>query len=188
MKLGILGGSFNPIHLGHLLLAETAREELKLDRLVFIPVGLPPHKPARDLLPGLTRLKLVQLAIRDQPAFVASDIEVQRSGISYTIDTIKLLRRQAADAELFLLMGEDMLGVRWVEWSQIKRLCTIVVAHRAGRKPSRQERGLVWLPMPRIDISSSDIRKRAASGRSIRYLVPDAVGRYIRQHRLYTAT
>ena len=187
MKLGIFGGSFNPIHFGHLLLAETARDELKLDRVVFIPTGQPPHKPSHGLLSGLARLKLVQLAIRDAPAFVASDIEVQRSGPSYTIDTVKLLRRQAAEAELFLLIGEDMLNVRWVEWAQLKRLCTIVVAHRSARKPSRQERKLLWLAMPRIDISSSDIRKRVASGRSIRYLVPETVARYIRQHHLYAA-
>ena len=186
MRLGIFGGSFNPIHLGHLLLAETAREEFKLDRVVFIPAGQPPHKPSRGLLSGLTRLKLIQLAIRDAFAFVASDIELRRSGPSYTIDTVKLLRQQAAEAELWLLIGEDMLDVRWVQWNQLKRLCTIVVAHR-GRKPSRPEKGLVWLTMPRLEISSSNIRKRVASGRSIRYLVPDAVGRYIREHRLYVS-
>ena len=185
MRLGVFGGTFNPVHLGHLLLAETAREALSLDRVVFIPNRQPPHKPSAGLLAGPVRLTLVRLAIRHHPAFVASDIELQREGPSYTIDTVKLLRRQAPDAALFLLVGEDMLAVRWRAWSELKRLCTVVVAHRPGARPRRGERGLRRLAMPQLDIASADIRSRAAAGRSIRYLVPDAVARYIQQHRLY---
>ena len=179
-RIGIFGGTFNPIHLGHLLLAETAREALTLDRVVFIPTHQPPHKRASDLLTGPVRLELIQLAIRDHPAFVVSDIELQRQGTSYTIDTVKALRSQLPDAALFLLIGEDMLGVRWVAWEELKRLCTVAVAHRAGCRPSR-ERGLRWLPMPQVEISSSDIRTRLKAGRSIRYLVPGPVERVLRQ-------
>ena len=185
MNLGIFGGSFNPIHLGHLLLAETAREQLALDRVVFIPASVPPHKGAKGLLPGAVRLKLVQLATRDHPHFAVSDIELQRSGPSYTIDTVKLLKTQAPEAKLFLLIGEDMLTVKWASWAQLKRMCTIVAARRPTRTKARKESGVVWLEMPRVEISSSDIRARARAGRSLRYLVPPAVGRYITQHHLY---
>ena len=187
VRLGIFGGTFNPIHLGHLLLAETAREALKLDRVLFIPTHQPPHKRVRDLLAGPERLALVQAAIQGHPAFVASDIELQRAGPSYSIDTVRVLRQQLPTAKLFLLLGEDMLGVRWLAWDQLKRLCTIVAARRPGAAPSRRQRGMTWLPMPQMDIASSDIRARLKAGRSIRYLVPPAVERHIRQHRLYQA-
>ncbi len=184
MRLGIFGGTFNPIHLGHLLLAETARDMLTLDRVVFVPTHQPPHKRATDLLPGEVRMELIRLALRDQPAFVVSDIELQRPGPSYSIETVKILHNQLPQAKLFLLMGEDMLAVRWVAWDELKRLCTIVVAHRPGAKPRRAS-GIKWLQMPQLDIASSDIRARLKAGRSIRYRVPAAVERHIQQHRLY---
>jgi nicotinate-nucleotide adenylyltransferase len=201
MRIGVFGGTFNPIHLGHLLLAETARDTLALDRVVFIPAYQPPHKTARGMLPGEVRLELLQRAIKDHPAFVASDIELQRRGTSYSIDTVRSLRAQLPQAKLFLLVGEDMLSVRWLAWEDLKRLCTIVVAHRpgasAGRReaslpaprhalpPSARQAGLTWLGMPQVEIASSDIRSRLKAGRSIRYLVPPSVERYIRQHGLY---
>ena len=184
MRLGIFGGSFNPIHLGHLLLAETAREALRLDRVVFVPTRQPPHKRATDLLPGEVRMELIRLAIRDQAAFVVSDIELQRPGPSYSIETVKILHRQLPQAKLFLLMGEDMLAVRWVAWDALKRLCTVVVAHRPGSTPRRAS-GIKRLTMPQLEIASLEIRARLKAGRSIRYLVPAAVERYIQQHQLY---
>ena len=139
MRLGIFGGTFNPVHLGHLLLAETAREMLALER----------------------------------------------EGTSYTIDTVKALHRQLPGAKLFLLIGEDMLGVRWLAWNEVKRLCTVVVAHRRGSRVPRRETGMKWLAMPQVEIASSDIRARLKAGRSIRYLVPASVERYLEQHQLY---
>jgi len=186
MRIGVFGGTFNPIHLGHLLLAEAARETLALDRIVFIPTYHPPHKGAKNLLPGATRLEMVQLAVKDHPAFVASDIELQRQGTSYSIDTVKSLHAQLPQAKLFLLVGEDMLTVKWFAWQDLKRLCTVVVAHRPGVSARRRETGLKWLEMPQIDIASSDIRSKLKAGRSIRYLVPPSVERYIRQHQLYS--
>ena len=185
MRLGIFGGTFNPIHAGHLLLAETARESFGLNRVVFIPAHQPPHKPGRTLLAGSVRLKLIQLAIHDQPAFVASDLELRRPGLSYSIETARILHQQYPRAQLFLLIGEDMLAVRWVAWKELKRLCTVVIAHRPGSRRRRGEPGLQWLSMPQVDIASSDIRARVQRGRSIRYLVPLVVERYIRRHRLY---
>ena len=185
MRIGILGGTFNPIHIGHLLLAETARDTLALDRVLFIPTNQPPHKRVRDLLPAAERLKLVRLAVRDRPSFIASDIELQRAGPSYSIETVKILRRRLPDAKLFLLIGEDMLTVRWRAWDELARLCTVVAAHRLAFRSARAERGITWLKMPALDLASSDIRLRLRSGRSIRYLVPASVERYLQQHRLY---
>ncbi|MBI3320692.1 MAG: nicotinate (nicotinamide) nucleotide adenylyltransferase [Candidatus Omnitrophica bacterium] len=198
VKIGLFGGSFNPIHVGHLLLAETARETLALDRVLFIPVNQPPHKRGIGLLPGAIRLKLIQLAIRDQPAFATTEIELKRPGPSYSIETVRILNRRLPTAELFLLIGQDMLAVPWVGWNELKRLCTIVAARRPGARPSNTghghgrrgslpnaERGIRWLSMPQVEIASSDIRSRARSGRSIRYLVPSSVERYLLRHRVY---
>ena len=185
LKLGIFGGSFNPIHNGHLILAEAARDQLGLDRVLFIPAHLPPHKPSSELLPALTRLAMVKLAIRDHGGFITSDIELHRSGPSYTVDTVRLLRAQAPGADLFLIVGADMLGVEWKGWAELKRLCTIVAAKRPGSRVAKPEKSIAWLTMPQVDIASSDIRSRVRAGRSIRYLVPGAVERHIRAHHLY---
>ena len=187
LRVGIFGGTFNPIHLGHLLLAETARDALELDRVLFIPTRRPPHKRLPGLLDGTVRLRMIRLAIKDHPAFAASDLELQRPGPSYSIDTVTTLRRELPDAKLFLLIGQDMLAVRWAAWNELKRLCTVAAVRRPGSRRARMERGIRWLEMPPIDIASSDIRARAAAGRSIHYLVPAAVERYIRLHRLYRA-
>ncbi len=185
MRIGIFGGSFNPIHLGHLLLAETAREQFGLDRVVFVPTHQPPHKAGRELLPGATRLKLIQLAIHGNPAYTASDVELRREGVSYTIDTVMALRRRWPRASFSLLIGQDMLRVPWKDWAHLKRICAVAIAKRAGTSHPRNVRGVTWLTMPQIEISSSDIRRRLRAGRSIRYLVPQAVERYLLQRRLY---
>lgn len=202
MRFGIVGGTFNPIHWGHLLLAETARDVLALDRVLFIPARQPPHKSAKGLLPGPVRYEMVQLAIRDHPTFVASDIELQRNDVSFSLETVQILSKQLPTAKLFLVIGQDMLSVKWKGWNELKALCTVVVAHRPGvvkpRRPfdsaqggvlsrieGRREAGLKWLPMPQVEIASSDIRARLKAGRSIRYLVSAAVERHIRQHNLY---
>ena len=168
-----------------MLLAETARDVLALDRVLFIPARQPPHKSAKGLLPGPVRYEMVQLAIRDHPAFVASDIELQRKDVSYSLETVQILSKQLPTAKLFLVIGEDMLSVKWKGWDELKALCTVVVAHRPGSVKARREAGLKWLPMPQVEVASSDIRARLKAGRSIRYLVPAAVERHIRQHTLY---
>ena len=185
MRIGIFGGTFNPIHWGHLLLAETARERLSLDRVLFVPARRPPHKRGGGLLKGEVRLVLIRLAIRHHPAFVASAIELKRPGVSYSIETVRAIRAAWPRATLYLLIGQDMLQVQWVGWDELKRLCTIVVARRPGVGGARRERSIQWLEMPAVDIASSDIRDRLRRGRSIRYLVPDPVERAIRRRRLY---
>ncbi len=185
MRFGIFGGTFNPIHMGHLLLAETARERLRLDRVLFIPTNQPPHKRVPRLLPGAVRLELIRLAIHDNPAFVASDIELERSGPSYSIETVRILRTRLPQASLFLLVGADMLAVKWVSWKELTRLCTVVAAHRPGAVSRKRQAGVKWLPMPEVAIASSEIRQRIKAGRSIRYLVPPQVERHIQQRHLY---
>ncbi len=187
MRLGILGGTFNPIHLGHLVLAEAAREQHRLDEIWFIPTALPPHKPATGLLDGRVRLAMVRLAIRGQRAFRASDIELRLGGISYTLRTAQTIHREHPRATLFLIVGADMLRVRWFGMDELRRLCTFLVAGRpsgpsAAKVPARRR-----IAMPSLEISSSQLRERVRTRQSIRYLVPEPVERYIARHRLYRA-
>jgi len=207
MRLGILGGTFNPIHLGHVVLAECAREQCALDEVWFIPTAIPPHKSSRGLLDGEVRLRLIRLAIRGHPAFRASDLELKLGGLSYTIRTVRLLRERFPKATLFLIVGSEMLTLPWYGLKELGRLCTFVVADRGstslattlskrraskGRRvdgsPRPRARSIPKghrLSMPHIDISSSMIRARIRRGLSIRYLVADPVARYIARHRLY---
>jgi nicotinate-nucleotide adenylyltransferase len=200
-KLGILGGSFNPIHLGHLVLAETAREALGLDRVIFIPAKLPPHKRAAALADGVDRLAMVRLAIAANPAFTVSDMELRRPGVSYTVDTVRALREKlGAGTQIYFLIGMDTVAelAAWREAARLARLCQFIPLSRPGHaslNTAALERAVGRLParallkralaMPLIGISSSEIRRRVADGRTIRYLVPDAVAAYIRRKRLY---
>lgn len=184
LRLGILGGSFNPIHLGHLILAESAREQCRLDRVLFMPTATPPHKSSRGLLDGAQRLAMVRLALRGHPAFQASDLELRLGGVSYTLRTIRALHARYPKAKLFVMIGADMTQVRWYGMSELSRLCTFVVAPRPDSK-SRRIHGMRRIDMPLVDISSSMIRDRLRRRQSIRYLVPDAVERYLIRHRLF---
>jgi nicotinate-nucleotide adenylyltransferase len=200
-KLGVLGGSFNPVHLGHLVLAETAREALGLERVLFIPAKLPPHKRAAALAAGADRLAMVRLAVAGNPALAVSDIELRRPGVSYSVDTIRALREKLGPGpEIYFLIGMDTVAelTGWREIAALARLCKFVPLSRpgiAGPNATALERAIGKLParailqravaMPVIGISSSDVRRRVAQGRTIRYLVPDAVAAYIRRKRLY---
>ena len=206
----IFGGSFNPIHHGHLLLADEVLEELGLDRVLFVPAGAPPHKPATALAPAVDRHAMVKLATADHPRFEVSDIELRRSGPSYTVDTLEALHR-AADP-LFLLVGSetflDLLS--WRAPRRIAELARFVVVPRAGsafdpdgtaaQKIVRAigAAGFVRVPGPEVPadtvlivqatslpISSSELRRRARQGRSLAYRAPESVIAYIRGHRLY---
>ncbi len=184
MRLGIFGGTFNPIHLGHLMLAEAARQQYRLDQIWFIPTATPPHKPAANLLEGRHRLALIRLAIRGNSAFRASEMELARGGVSYTVETIAAIRRQHPRSRLFLLVGSDMLRVRWRHMEQVRRWCALLVAARSS-SPVRHAVGAQHIEMPEVAISSTRIRKRLAKGQSVRYMVPEAVFRYLTQHRCY---
>lgn len=191
MRTGVLGGTFDPIHVGHLLLGEAAREELALDKVIFIPAGHQWRKEEvdREIAPAEHRLAMVRLAIAGNPAFEASSVEIEREGPSYSVDTLEALRAEMPDARLWFIAGADALVdmPHWHEVDRIFELATVVAAGRPGEeeRPGAFSERVTWLRMPEIEISSTMIRERVGSGRSIRYMVPDAVREYIAEHRLY---
>ena len=186
MRSGILGGSFNPIHHGHLIIATRAAEALGLDRVLLIPTALSPLKRPEDLAPARDRWAMVRLAVRGNRLLEASDLEVHRGGTSYTVETLKELKKQGA-GRLYLIVGEDAARLlpRWKSIEDVRRLATLVVVRRAGHRSSRKLPKVHMVNVPQLEISSTEIRDRVRRGRSIRYLVPDAVERYIRRKGLY---
>ena len=192
MRAGVLGGTFDPIHVGHLILAEQAREQLHLDRIIFIPAGEPWRKAHRDVTTAAHRLAMTRLAVQDNSHFEVDDCEVTRPGATYTVDTLRELKsRSPAPEELFLILGEDALAdlPHWRDPEGIAREARLVVAPREG---SREAEGLPFdseriarIDMPYVAISSTDLRERARAGRSLRYMVPPAVEDYIRRNKLY---
>ncbi len=193
MRLGVLGGTFDPVHCGHLALARHALKQLALDRVLFVPAGQPWRKPDRTIAPAHHRLAMLHLAIEGNEAFEIAAMEVDRPGPSYTAETLAALSEEQ-EAELFFIMGEDALAdlPNWREPERILELATLVVAHRTGsgdagraEMPSGPSARIVWLEMPLLDISASAIRERVSGRLPIRDLVPEAVESYIREHGLY---
>jgi nicotinate-nucleotide adenylyltransferase len=183
MHTGILGGSFDPIHHGHLILARAALEELGLDRIVFIPANQSPHKTDTKPATAQNRLAMVQLAIEGEPGFEASDLELHRPPPSYTVETLRELRSRHPDDEFTLLIGADNVAKfdTWREPDEIHRLARLAILDRAKHKTPPD-----WPVVRRlVDISSTDIRARMAAGHSIRYLTPDSVCDYIASEGLY---
>ncbi|MBN1933147.1 MAG: nicotinate-nucleotide adenylyltransferase [Anaerolineae bacterium] len=197
LKVGLIGGTFDPIHLGHLIVAEQVRTRLELDRMIFIPAGLPPHKLDEAITDPRHRLEMVRLATADNPYFALSRVDIDRLGPSYTVDTVRLfLDNWGARAELYFLLGSDSLAElpSWRQPDQLIHLCRIVAVGRPGYNVNLAEldrllpgvTNLIHIvDTPTLDISSSDIRRRVREGRSIRYLVPQAVEQYIDEHHLY---
>ena len=185
MRVGILGGTFNPPHIGHLILAESVRVFLRLDKVVFIPCNIPPHKSKSYLPEAYIRLKMLRLALRQCPFFEADDCEIRRQGISYTVDTLRQLKKKNPHYKLFLLIGSDLLNEfnQWKEPQAIRKLAKIVIVLRKVIK--KKEKGFIFFEMPKIDISSSFIRQRIKKSKSIRYLVPRDVELYIKKLSLY---
>lgn len=189
MRVGILGGGFNPIHVGHLRAAEEVRERLKLDKIMFVPAYRPPHKQVRNSFEQ--RTAMVERAIKGNAAFSVSTIERERNGKSFTIETIRLLQQRLPKDRLYFIMGADQfLDIRsWHSPRTLFRLCRIVVINRPGYRPPHRmnlfSRRAQFVRMTPLEISSTDIRRRVARGQSIRYLVPEPVARYIKKHKLY---
>ena len=188
MRRGVYGGTFDPPHLGHLVAASEACEALALDRVLWVPSAVHPLKGGAVRTPPGLRLEMVKAAIADDPRFAADDLELRREGPSYTADTLRELRAREPGAELFFITGADILRElpRWREPEQVLRLATLVVVSRAGE--ALPESGGVparAVPITRVDVSSTEVRRRAAAGRSIRYLVPGAVRAIIERERLY---
>jgi len=203
-RVGILGGTFDPIHYGHLLIADQVREALLLDRILFVPAAIPPHKMDEQVAPAADRAAMVKLAIAGNPLFSMCEIELDRPGPSYTVDTLAELAaeavRQGVQRELHFILSVEALGrlKSWHEPARLLELARLAVVARPGAPIPVARRLEAMLPggpasMNRVDCirtllvahSASDVRARVAAGRSIRYLVPPAVEAYIRDHRLY---
>jgi nicotinate-nucleotide adenylyltransferase len=197
VRIGILGGTFNPPHLGHLICAQEAYLQLELDRVTLIPARIPPHKHVEEEPGPEHRLELCRLAIRgDEERFDVSDLEIRREGPSYTVDTLEELHSRTPEHELFLIVGGDIAAglPKWREPERVLTLATLAVAKRRGTSQEAVDEALSSLrggerarffPMPRIGVSSTMLRDRARAGVSIKYYVPDAVESYIERHDLY---
>jgi nicotinate-nucleotide adenylyltransferase len=196
VRLGVLGGTFNPPHLGHLVCAQEAYLHLQLDRVMLIPASIPPHKPLEEEPGPRHRLELCRLAVQGDERFEVSDLEINRTGPSYTVDTLEELTSRLPDSDLFLILGGDIAaGLRdWHEPERVLGLATLAVADRKGTPRESIDEALrdldggdraEFFPMPTIEISSTAIRERARAGQPIKYIVPDAVADYIRGHGLY---
>lgn len=198
-RIGVFGGSFDPVHMGHLTIAQDAVEQLELDRLIFVPAAVPPHKQSHTLADGKHRLEMLRLAAESNPAFEVSDMELKRGGVSYTFETMQQVQAEHPGAELFFIIGLDSL-VELHLWRDIDALleqCTVVPFARGGENPQDAADKIRlsgdWkaklmkrlIRIHEIEISASEIRMRLAEGLSIRYLVPPEVEMYIFEHGLY---
>ncbi len=196
MRIGILGGTFNPPHLGHLICAQEAYLQLSLDQVMLIPARIPPHKPVEHEPGAEHRLELCRLAVRGDDRLGVSAIEIEREGPSFTVDTLAELHAHKPDSELSLIVGGDVAAglPRWREPERVLSLATLAVAKRRGTSRAAVDGALAGLPggerteffaMPTIGVSSTMVRRRVGAGQPIRYLVPDQVAGYIDEHRLY---
>jgi len=201
MRLGLFGGTFDPPHLGHLILAEQCREQCRLDRVLLIPSGQPPHKSPDALSDGKLRSEMLEFAFSGMPHFGVDRRELHRAGTTYTVETLEEFHRDFPDAELFFLIGGDSLSdlPTWKEPARILELATIVAVNRGDRpladdsalvgKVGAERAKRVWrISIPAIDLSSTDLRRRVREGRSIRFLTPRSVEAFIAETRLYSAS
>ena len=198
-RIGVFGGSFDPVHLGHLTIAQDAVEQLELDRLIFVPAAVSPFKQHRQPVEGRHRFEMLQLATADNLQFEVSDLELARGGVSYTVDTIQHLQGEHPGAELFFIVGLDSLVEmhRWHRVEDLLTICTVVPFGRGGEDPEavaeKSELSNVWkeqllarlIRIHEVEVSASEIRMRVAEGLSIHYLVPPEVEMYIAEHHLY---
>ena len=200
MNIGVLGGTFDPVHIGHLSVAEEVTARLNLAEILFVPAGQPWLKVDSPVSAAEHRVQMVRLAIADKPYFKLSTMEVERAGPTYTVDTIAELKAQfGAEDELFFILGWDSLAelLQWHEPSRLIKMCQLVAVPRVGYSvPDLNSleaaipgisQSIILLDTPQIDISASAIRDRVAQGLSIHHLVPEPVNRYIKQHKLYVA-
>jgi nicotinate-nucleotide adenylyltransferase len=189
MRIGILGGTFNPVHIGHLILAEEALDKLKLDKVIFVPAYQPPHKD-EAILDAEHRFNMVALAIEGNPCFEVSRIEMAAKQKAYSVDTLKALREQfGPTAEFFFITGSDSLKElsSWKNIDEVFRLANFIVAKRPGFPIERTPKEVRVVVITEAEVSSSEIRRRLKEGRSVRYLVPEKVRGYIEKYRLYSS-
>ena len=182
-KIAIYGGTFDPIHHGHLIVAREARERLGADEVIFIPAQVSPLRKTAPIARDEIRLSMIQAAIEKEPGFAVDDCELRRPPPSYTIDTVEQIRRLKSNATIYCLIGEDNVGklTKWRRFGDLEKMVRFVVLDRTGQQPSH----VYPVIRRKIDISATEIRKRVATGRSIRYFVPPAVEEIIRREKLY---
>jgi len=198
LKIGIMGGTFDPVHNAHLFIAETVREAFSLDKVLFIPVGDPPHKKVNRLAPGEDRVNMLREAVRSNPWFQVDDMEIKRQGITYTIDTLKELKARYPGYDLcYIIGGDTLLDLKnWRDFMNVARLCSFIVYRRPGyedqeinseadRLAREYQADIAFVEGPGLDISSRYIKSRLYSNQTIRYLVPEAVYEYIKKRKLY---
>ncbi|WP_347488049.1 nicotinate-nucleotide adenylyltransferase [Desulfoscipio sp. XC116] len=197
-RIGLMGGTFDPIHHGHLVAAEEARCQFGMEKVIFIPTGKPPHKTGRDISPPEHRLEMTEKAVSSNPYFTISDLEIQREGLSYTIDTVRAMKELYAGWEMFFITGSDAV-LEILAWKNVDGLlkeCFFVaatrpgfqlgsVSHKLGHLPEGSLAKIKTIEVPALAISSTDIRNRVRQGRPIKYLLPEAVEKFIYQNNLY---
>jgi len=189
-RIGIFGGSFDPPHIGHLIIAEVARQKLRLEKVVFVPAYVPPHKKGEHAATASDRFRMTKLAVRMNPHFSVSDLEIRRKGISYTVDTVRSFKRRYPASELFLIIGGDSLRQFWTWRSpqEILSLASLAVYSRlsdGGHPRTKSHKRIYHIAGPLLKISSTEIRNRIGKDRSIQYLVPDRVRAFITRRKLY---
>ena len=184
-QIGIMGGTFNPVHIAHLVAAEQALTKLRLDEVWFIPDNIPPHKDA-PLTSAKDRATMLDLATRDNPRFRVKLLELFRGGVSYTVDTLRYLREKAPQNDYYLIMGSDQVNSfhTWKDAEELAKMATLVGIRRPGY-PQNPQYPMIWVDAPDIQLSSTYIRRSVSTGTSIRYLVPESVRQYIIEKRLY---
>lgn len=185
-RIGLMGGTFNPLHNGHLIVAEQVLSQLGLDKIVFLPDNLPPHVDKKEAISAKDRVTMVRLGIADNENFELNTLEVDRGGVSYTYDTIKELQARHPEADYYFIVGGDMVEYlpKWNKIEQLVKMVKFVGVKRTGAKTHSQY-PILWVDVPTIDISSTLIRNKIKQGCSIRYLVPDAVAEYLKEEGLY---
>ena len=190
-RIGLYGGSFNPPHVGHLIVADAVRDQFDLDEIWWIPSDTPPHKAAPEVAPTADRVELTRRAIADNDHFKLCLVEVERGGVSYTIDTVTALQERYPEVEFSLIMGSDSLAgfPNWHKPEEIASRLPLLVYKRPGGQspelPDSLQADVSFVEAPLIDISGTDIRRRCRQGFSIRYLVPQGVRHYLKEHQLY---
>lgn len=187
MRIGLMGGTFDPVHLAHLIAASEVCEKLDLDEVIFIPAGNPWQKAGTEISPADTRLQLVDLAIKDDPRFRSSDIEIRRAGPTYAVDTVRELLSENPDNQYFWIVGADVLvGMpTWHEFNELRNIVQIVAVNRNGISQADVSFDYLFVEIPEFRISSTEIRNRVKENNSIKYLVPEPVEQFISETGLY---